>query len=271
MARRVGSPGGGILPLSSSDVPSLGRGPGSRRGGSNTQSSIRLPRMVKRIFRPPTLDFETAIWEIVYLVISPRKVYKSLYYQKQTKNTWARDDPSFIILLCSFLVVSAIGWGLAYSPGFLPIIKLMFYMVGVDFFLAGLIISTIAWGLANRFLKKQSNINNNLGGQGELEWAYCFDVHCNAFLLIWICLYVVEFLLLPILSRTNWISLFLGNTLYLIALTFYFYITFLGYSSMPFLEHTEIFLFPIIVVFILYFGSLFGFSIVRHMLELYFG
>lgn len=268
MGRRAGSPG--ILPMTSSDMGSLGRGGNSRRPGG-TAKSVRLPRMVKRIFRPPTLDFETAIWELIYLVISPRKVYKSLYYQKQTKNTWARDDPSFVILLCSFLVVSAIGWGLAYSPGVVSIIKLMVYMVGVDFFLTGIIISTIAWALSNRFLKRTSNINNNLGAQGELEWAYCFDVHCNAFLLIWICLYVVEFILLPILSKTNWVSLFLGNTLYLIALSFYFYITFLGYSNMPFLEHTELFLFPIVVVLIPYLGSLFGFSIVRTMLEIYFG
>lgn len=240
--------------------------PHKRSGG------LRIPLVLRRLLRPPTLDFETAIWEIFYLIISPRKVYKSLYYHKQTKNTWARDDPSFVILLSFFLILSAIAWGLAYSPGVFPIIKLMVYMVLVDFLATGIVIATLGWLFANRFLRQSKQRGAmSIGAEGELEWAYCFDVHCNSFLFIWLCLYVVQFILLPVLNRSNWISLFLGNTLYLVALGYYFTITFLGYSNMPFLEHTELLLLPIPIVGVLYVMSLFGFSMVRTMVHIYFG
>lgn len=264
--------------------------PLSRQGHGMPRRSSRskkLPLLIRRIFHPPTLDFETAIWEIIYLIIAPRKVYKSLYYHKQTKNTWARDDPSFIILLSSFLCLSAIAWGLAYSPGILSVFRLMIYMVGVDFLLSGVIMATVGWLFANRFLKTNSSTSSisspsvssggrgaggsiGVGVSGTLEWAYCFDVHCNSFLIVWLGLYIVEFILLPVLTRQNWFSLFLGNTLYFAVWCQYFVITFMGYSNMPFLEHTELLLFPIPILLVLYFVSLFGFSIVRTMLRVYF-
>lgn len=277
-------------------------------GGSGS-SSFRIPVVIRRIFRPPTLDFETAIWEIIYLVISPTKVYKSLYYHKQTKNKWARDDPSFMILLSSFLIISALGWGLAYSPGVLSVLKLMVYMVLVDFFATGVVVATIGWVLANRFLRidsggssftgrirrswfgngsladkltgsssdtqgggNRSSRSTMIGGDsGDLEWAYCFDVHCNSFLIIWLCLYVIQFLMLPLLTRNNWFCLFLGNSLYLFAVCYYFIITFYGYNALPFLQHTELLLAPIPILIILYIFSLFGFNVVKTMGSVYFG
>lgn len=282
--------------------------PSSSGHGSNG-FSFRLPTLIRRALRPPTLDFETAIWEIIYLVISPTKVYKSLYYHKQTKNKWARDDPSFMILLSSFLIISALAWGLAYSPGFFSIFKLMISMVLVDFFAVGVVVATAGWLLANRFLKSDPSKNSWFGGagsngtnnmfsfnsilsnrrnsganvgrlsapaafgadSGELEWAYCFDVHCNSFLIIWLCLYVIQFIMLPLLTKNNWFCMFLGNTLYLFAICYYFVITFYGYHALPFLHHTEFLLAPIPVFVILYVFSLFGFNAVKTMGSIYFG
>lgn len=295
----------------------------SGRVRSGNSFSFRIPLVLRRLLRPPTLDFETAIWEILYLVISPTKVYKSLYYHKQTKNKWARDDPSFMILLSGFLVVSALGWGLAYSPGFLSVLKLMVYMVLVDFFATGVVVATFFWVIANKFLRKDGSQNllgfgqrsmssrarswflkrdnsdvmsmnsqmssstNNIntpgfnrrrnaptmigGDSGELEWAYCFDVHCNSFLVIWLILYVLQFILLPILTRDSWFCLFLGNSLYLFALCHYCVITFYGYNALPFLQHTELLLAPIPVFVVLYIFSLFGLNIAKTMGQFYFG
>lgn len=264
--------------FSNPEFASTSRFSGRPRGTVNKLKSsfrgpagIRIPVVLRRLFRPPTLDFETAIWEIYYLIVSPRKVYKSLYYHKQTKNTWARDDPSFVILLSAFITVSALAWGLAYASGIMGVLKLILYMVLVDFFATGVIISTACWFLANRFLKQTSRSAMNVGGDGELEWSYCFDIHCNSFLIIWVCLYVVQFILLPVLTKSNWISIFLGNTLYFFALSYYFVISFYGYNILPFLEHTELILLPIPVLCILYIFSLFGFSMVKTMVHQYFG
>jgi hypothetical protein len=73
-------------------------------------------------------------------------------------------------------------------------------------------------------------------------------------------------------------SLFFGNTIYLVAIGYYFLISFLGYNgkpsapptrlliltptlALPFLHHTELLLTPIVVCGILWFISLFGFNI----------
>jgi hypothetical protein len=72
----------------------------------------------------PLQDFELAAWQITYLFFSPRRVsvviavgsvkqedipdplycrYRNVYYHKQTKNTWARDDPALVLLQCGCL------------------------------------------------------------------------------------------------------------------------------------------------------------------------
>ncbi|KAK9480563.1 UNC-50 family-domain-containing protein [Lipomyces japonicus] len=192
---------------------------------------------------------------------------------QQTKNTWARDDPSFALLLSGFFTLSAIAWGIAYSPGFVPILRLIVNFVLIDFLVVGVVVATIGWVVTGRFLKQRSgratlNVNPQ---ESELEWAYCFDVHCNAFLIIWFALYVVQFILLPVIIRESWFSLLLGNLLYLGAFSYYIVITYLGYNALPFLERTEFILSPILVFVILFLASLFGFNIAKHAVNLYFG
>lgn len=69
---------------------------------------------------------------------------------------------------------------------------------------------------------------------------------------------MVQFLLLPLLTRSpsNFLATFLGNTLYLSALIYYTYITFLGYNALPFLHNTELLLVPILIFAILWLISL---------------
>lgn len=80
----------------------------------------------------------------------------------------------------------------------------------------------------------------------------------------------------------------LGNTLYLVAFSFYTVITFLGYNSrfsrwergfgvvaddsdglaLPFLQHTEILLVPVVVLVISWAISLLGFNVAKHVVPL---
>jgi hypothetical protein len=73
------------------------------------------------------------------------------------------------------------------------------------------------------------------------------------------------FLYIQQLIISHRISLALSNTLYLIALNYYFIITFLGYNALPFLHHTELLLAPIAVTTILWFTSLFGMNLSKHL------
>ncbi|KAG7662167.1 uncharacterized protein J8A68_004295 [[Candida] subhashii] len=223
--------------------------------------------MIKRLFKPTTLDFETAIWEIFHLIINPRKMYRSHYFYKQQTNTsgvagsgtggssisgkssYTRDDPSFLILLTAFLSISAIAWGLAYSPSIIDIFKLIVYMVFIDFYLMGVIIATITWFVANKLFNNNfgSLLGGGIGGNSinqysfnYIEWGFCFDIHCNSFLIIWCLLYVIQFILLPIIRiKQSIIALILGNSLYFGSIGYYFVVTFYGFNSLPFITNTN--------------------------------
>ena len=53
----------------------------------------------------------------------------------------------------------------------------------------------------------------------------------RAFLPLWVFLYVLQFLFMPLIARDYWVSNFFGNSMYLLALSYYFVITFLGYNG----------------------------------------
>ncbi|KAL4959957.1 unc-50 family protein [Aspergillus stella-maris] len=244
---------------------------------ANRGSSIRMPRFFKRMFKFPQMDFEMAIWEMTSLLIAPKKVFKSIYYHVQTKNTWHRPDPSFVYLLSFFLLVTALAWGLAYAPSFGSIVRLSFLFVVVHFIGSSLLVSTLGYFVIGRLFGPNGaaasitglrirgrrrgaaqGLFTQPGEKDQLEFGYCFDVSNRAFFPLYLHLYVVQFLLLPLLTRSpsNFLATFLGNTLYLSALTYYTYITFLGYNALPFLHNTELLLLPILVFAVLWLVSL---------------
>lgn len=199
--------------------------------------------MFRRLFKPTTLDFETAVWEIFHLIINPRKMYRSNYTYKQQNNgksLYTRDDPSFLILLTGFLVISAVAWGLAYLPNVWDILKLIVTMVVFDFYVAGVCIATASWFLTNRLFNTLFGVSLAFSSTARynvnyIDWGFCFDVHCNSFLIIWSLLYLLQFFLLPLLTiKKSFLSLLLGNTLYFGAVGYYFIITFYGFNSLPF-------------------------------------
>ncbi|KAI9338533.1 protein unc-50 [Obelidium mucronatum] len=232
---------------------------------SSTASTIAY---FKRMIQIPQMDFEFALWQMLYLVISPRRVYRNIFYHKQTKNQWARDDPAFVVLLLLFIAVTAVAYGIAYKLGVFGTLNLILFMGFIDFLLVGAIVASVIWFFSNNFLIQQQ-IHS---ADQAVEWAYCFDVHCNAFFPVFLITYVLQFFFIPIVTQNGWISLFVGNTLYLMAICYYFYVTHLGYNVLPFLRHPEVFLFPISILGVLYVVSLLlWFNVSKRVLNAYFG
>ncbi|KAI9875658.1 MAG: hypothetical protein M1830_008142 [Pleopsidium flavum] len=196
----------------------------------------------------------------------------------QTKNTWHRPDPSFTYLLSFFMFLTSLAWGLASSTSFASIVRLTLSFVFIHFLALSLLVSTAAFFLVGRLLgpgiaglpgrRRQQGLFGQVGGAEQLEFGYCFDVAIRAFFPVWVFLYVVQFILLPLVSRDYWISLFVGNSLYLVAFGYYTIISFLGYNALPFLHHTELLLSPLFVFGILWFASLFGFNLPKHVTPL---
>jgi hypothetical protein len=205
----------------------------------------------------------------------------------ETKNTWHRPDPSFTYLLSFFLLLTALAWGLAYTHSFGSILRLSLLFIFVHFIGSSLLISTIGYFAIGRLFGPNGAAASLTGLRGsrarrrgaaqglfvqpgekdQLEFGYCFDVSNRAFFPLYLHLYVVQFLLLPLLTRSpsDFLATFLGNSLYLSAFIYYTYITFLGYNALPFLHNTELLLVPILVFAVLWFVSLIaGWGIVMH-------
>jgi len=210
------------------------------------------------------MDFEFAIWQMIYLFISPKKVYRNFQYRKQTKNQFARDDPAFLLLLGVWFVISATGLSLALRLHFLGFIKFLFWVVFVDCVFVGVVVATIFWLLTNRFMRVSLSSE-------DVEWGYTFDVHLNAFFPPLVILHVFQLIFYNVLiSQDFFVARMFGNTLWMIAVSYYCYITFLGYSSLSILKHTQLILYPLIPLFFYYLVTLIsGINICRQIMDFY--
>lgn len=119
---------------------------------------------------------------------------------------------------------------------FWSIIALTLYVVFVDCILTGIIVATVVWIVANKYFRKSQL-------DADIEWGYAFDVHLNAFfpplMLLHFVLIILHGLVWDPSIRWQFHSYFLGNSLWLIAIAYYIYITFLGYNC----EYSLVFVF----------------------------
>merc|ERR1712151_1182094 len=125
-------------------------------------------------------------------------------------------------------------------------LRLLWIFVGLHFGLVGVVVATLSWFISNKYLRTQSFH----GVEQRMEWMYAFDIHCNSFFPLFLVLYVVHYFLLPFLIQPTMSAAVVSNMLYAGALCYYSYITSLGYSTLPFLERTEVFLSPSVAVLI---------------------
>lgn len=181
---------------------------------SRQNTDLRMPRFFKRLFKFPQMDFEMAIWEMMSLIIAPKKVFRSIYYHKQQQKTWHRPDPSFTYLLSFFLLLTSLAWGFAYADGFSKVLRIALVFIFVHFLVLSLLVATLFYFLVGRLLGPgvkglpgRRRGLYNLGqedGKEELEFGYCWDVAIRAFVPIWVFLYVIQFLCMPLVGTDHW-------------------------------------------------------------------
>ncbi|XP_065341393.1 protein unc-50 homolog [Cloeon dipterum] len=216
-----------------------------------TSAAAKRYKYLRRILRFEQMDFEFAFWQMIYLFVSPQKVYRNFHYRKQTKAQFARDDPAFLVLLALWLLISSIGFAVVLRLGVLGFLKFFLYVVLVDCIGVGLVVATALWYVTNRWLLKPACRDQ------DVEWGYAFDVHLNAFFPVLFILHVVLLLFYHVFIAQPWfVSLFFGNTLYLLAVGYYIYITFLGYNCLPILQGTKALLYPLTGLIFFYVCSL---------------
>ena len=175
--------------------------PSTSSYNTNTRPTLRLPQIFKRLTAITQMDFEVAVWEMTHLMIAPKKVFRNVYYRKQTKNTYASTDPAFPYLLLFFQLLTSLAWSLAYadpSPGNIVRIALTFTVVhcllsclGVATFMyvfVGRALGPGGWFVGIKrpaALGRRRGLFGDVGSSGagsggaageEIEFGFCFDV-----------------------------------------------------------------------------------------------
>lgn len=209
-------------------------------------ASPSFAEYLRRMIQYAQMDIDYTFAQMIYLCIAPKKVYQLTSYRKQTKNQWARDDPAFVVVIVFFLMISSIAYGLALEVGSGGFLHIMILFVGIHFLLAGAIIATCSRFISNKYLRLQTFH----GVEQRMEWMYAFDIHCNAFFPLFLVLYVLQYFLLPFLVRPSLAATLVSNGLHGAAWCKYLHTSSLGYSTLPFLERTEVFLYPCVPVLI---------------------
>lgn len=104
-----------------------------------------------------------------------------------------------------------------------------------------------------------------------MEWAYCFDVHCNGFFPLFLALHVGAYLVAPLLlARTlGRVAALMSNALCAAAAVHYCYVTFLGYQTLGTLRDARVFLLPVpLIVIVATVASLLGVNILALTIHL---
>lgn len=217
-------------------LPTTRSGTGRRGGGKDG----RIPALVRRLFDYRQMDFEAALDQLIALMSTePKRAYISSYYRKQTKNQWARDDPAFLVIQAGLVALGSLFYTMIFeSPSFWGYLWTTLYGLLIDWLLIGLIAASITSFVANRYLRQYHSHTV----EQSVEWLYAFDVHMNAFHVSYLVTYVLQALLLPLLLGHGFFSALLSNTLYATAMIWYCYITYLGFTALPFLDHTQVYL-----------------------------
>jgi len=237
----------------------------------------RRYKFFRRLLNFRQCDFQFALWQMLYLLISPNRVYRHAHYQKTHKNQYARDDPAFLVLLAGFLCLSSLMVAIVFGLSFGNFLALLLWIVFVDCIGTGCVIASTLWYVSNRFLRTRSPHTV----EEAVEWAYCFDVHCNAFFPLLLVLHVLQILIIKsefsirrsdvpsaadvapgrappcaVINTSYFVSTMAADTLWLVAVLYYVYITFVGYSALPFLHRTVLLLYPGLLAVAVYFVAL---------------
>eukprot|EP00760_Papus_ankaliazontas_P032160 PhM_4_TR5668/c0_g1_i1/m.69786 len=209
---------------------------------------MRLSEYVRRALRLDLMDFDASLSQMVQLLTAPSQVFRMAKARKMTKNCYARDDPAFVVLQITFLVIAVIAWGIAVQSHVLSILKVLIFHIVVLYIGCGVAMALLTWTMTNKFCMSPGVLNEV---RRDVEVFYCWDVHTSAYFVLFFICYVMHYFLLPILYHVHSVSAaVLSNLLFGAAASGYLGVTFLGVLELPFLTRQQLFLYPIAAIWV---------------------
>ncbi len=143
---------------------------------TNTTTTVTPSQYMARLSDISQMDVQSAFDQMKNLLHPARshQVFKLSYYRKQTKGHYARDDPAFVTLQISFLVLSAVAYSIAFNSevdgGFWStLFGFMFHSVVINYIAVGAIVATIGQTVANQYMVSDANLNLNLNSNSNMN------------------------------------------------------------------------------------------------------
>ena len=220
------------------------------------------------------MDFEAASDQLLSLLsLDSSRAYTHFFYRKQTKNQWARDDPAFVVLQLYFVFICTLSYIVALDqPNFWGYIWLCVYNIIINWLFIAVVMASTTCYIANKFLR----VNHSHSIEQKVEWLFAFDVHLNASFSNLMITNVLQYFLLPFLTKRNILCCFTSIILHGIGGVVYSYHTYLGFKTLPYLGNPQIFLwYPILFIIIIFtinfilLGSGFMINYTRIFINLY--
>mmetsp|Transcript_18945 Transcript_18945/g.56270 ORF Transcript_18945/g.56270 Transcript_18945/m.56270 type:complete len:280 (+) Transcript_18945:287-1126(+) len=223
--------------------------------------------LVRRATRADQMDFTAALDEMVSLCLDQPSPQRAAYYRRQTKGSWARDDPGFALLLAGFMVAAAVAFGAALGARSLGTYCYLVALALLYYALCGVAAATGLSAVLNVLIRDDASVE-------RVEWLpasgvgapprraargaparYAFDVHTNAFFVSFMVAFVAHYALLPVVLHHSFASLALANFLQLFAFACYAAVLYRGFRPLA-LRNTEALLWPILAAAGAYAGTL---------------
>ena len=233
----------------------------SRSAPNSLASLVRSVRHLAASAAQP-VDVESLAWQLVTACTSPADLYRLAQRRRQARaisqggaSARGAADASVAIAMCALSAGSAVAWGVAYevtSPSELAFLALW---AAFQFLATSAAVATACWTIANRLCAPQTLPHSIMQ---QVEWLYAWDVACAAFVPLFLCLDVAQFVLLPLVLAPEsgvavgvvgvfaekWISAVVANAIYGIAGVLFWHSIFRGLVELTFVRRATIFLMP---------------------------
>ena len=170
---------------------------------AHLSSTLTPQQYLQRMIDLQQMDIQSAIDQMrTLLTLYPQRVYKMAYYRKQTKNHWARDDPAFCFLQLVMIIASSIAYGLAFRiASFTAILGFVTKSILIHWLGFGVLMASVGRLVANQHLMTAERSSSHV--KQNVEWLYAFDVHCNAFVPLFVLLCELDLMHFVVSSLCN--------------------------------------------------------------------
>lgn len=155
---------------------------------SHLSSAFTPQQYLHRMLDIKQMDLQSGFDQMrTLLSLYPQRVYKMAYYRKQTKNHWARDDPAFCFLQIIMIIAFSTAYGFAFRIVSLSaILGFVAKSILIHWLGFGVIMASVGRLVANQHLMTAERSSSHV--KQNVEWLYAFDVHCNAFVPLFVLL-----------------------------------------------------------------------------------